>query len=318
MDEEVYFVSIADCVIVEENSLPTNDVMLAEIIDCDDEADSSQGSHVNEAMEYQVAQLCLPPKISTSALYTAIEEKHWEQACDLMDYCENECLFKFEEKWNGWTALHKACFHRSIPIEFFHDLLDLTLKANDGVLVKDKWGDTALHLACQHSTDEMILLLLENCPSATCVKNKHGGLPLHTAVHYECTRNILHRLLEANPEAIHVQNNYDNTPLHNFLHSQKFIYAPIIRLPDSIPLYGGDHVEICFVLVLLLQASQNFNLDESSSHDSFLLLHSALDVNAPIDFITLILDNYKKEFCEFDHAGNMPIHIAVALKGERN
>merc|ERR1712070_1098934 len=78
-------------------------------------------------MEYQVAQLCLPPKISTSALYTAIEEKHWEQACDLMDYCENECLFKFEEKWNGWTALHKACFHRSIPIELFHDLLDLTL-----------------------------------------------------------------------------------------------------------------------------------------------------------------------------------------------
>lgn len=317
-DEDTYIVSVEETTIVYDEAEILNDVLIAHVIEDGvfDVITDEESIHQDETAYFQLAQPCPSKDNRPSALYTAISEKNWEEASELMDFDEKETFFKYAENWNGWTALHKACFEISIPIELFRDLVSFSLELHGEKLITDKWGDTALHLACQHSTDEMILILLDNFPSAATVQNKHGGLPLHVAVHFECPSAIIRELLRINPESVHIANNYDNSPLQSFLHSEKFIYPPSNPSPDSLPLYGGDHDEVCNILRLLLRPKEEKKIEKSiTEFNPFLILHASLYANAPLDFITLILSRYPEEISMEDEEGNMPIHIAVTLKG---
>ena len=316
--EDTYIVSPEDCAVVDpDTEIPDNVLVGHAIVEGERVYDELiQGENVTF---YELSEPYVPVRVDVAALYNAIEEKLWEEATELLSCNENQTkLVNYAEKWNGWTVLHQACVQRFIPIALFEHLLTVCKEIYGDELPIDKWGDTALHLACQHAMDEITSMILDHFPSAASVQNKHGGLPLHTAIHYDSSSFIIHELLLAHPKSIHVKNNHNNTPLQRFINTERYIFPPPIITPDSFPLCGGDHEEICKVLTLLLQYHVQTSKSDCNPEirSSFLILHVSLHVNVPIQFVHLVLSKYPEEICKEDMDGNMPIHIAASITGE--
>ena len=66
---------------------------------------------------------------------------------------------------------------------------------------------------CMTKEEELILLLLELCPSIISMRNSLGNTPFHFAALNGCSQ-VLSRLLSMNPEPIDSVNLLGSTPLH--------------------------------------------------------------------------------------------------------
>ena len=115
----------------------------------------------------------------------------------------------------GFTALHIAC--QSSNREAVDSLLSVE---NINVTIQDGNGDTPLHEACFHGHEIIVKILLEKMktnrkPEVTKVNIKNNaGL---TPFHIACREGhfkIVKLLLEACPELVNVGDNDNATPLH--------------------------------------------------------------------------------------------------------
>ena len=105
---------------------------------------------------------------------------------------------------DGDTPLHilatrKVTLSNIIPL----------IKCNDPD-VKNKLGNTPLHVACQNNNIEFATLLLADLQCNTNIKNDQGEIPLHLAV----SKSLELVKLVVTSETVNVQRNDGDTPLH--------------------------------------------------------------------------------------------------------
>lgn len=93
-----------------------------------------------------------------------------------------------------------------------HDALDN--KASDDVIkVNDGW--LPLHFAlCYNSSLDIINMLIEVYPKVTEIEDNDGWLPLHVALIEKASPNIINMLFNTYPKATEKQTNGGNLPLH--------------------------------------------------------------------------------------------------------
>jgi ankyrin repeat protein len=88
--------------------------------------------------------------------------------------------------------------------------VDLVARCNPGAvaLPDARHGDTCLHIACRNSqtSDEKVRILLRHLTDADGVllRNRFGGTALHSAANHNATLNTLRLLVEANPRVLKV------------------------------------------------------------------------------------------------------------------
>ena len=80
----------------------------------------------------------------------------------------------------------------------------------DNPNVKNKLGNTPLHVACQNNNIEFATLLLADLQCNTNIKNDQGEIPLHLAV----SKSLELVKLVVTSETVNVQRNDGDTPLH--------------------------------------------------------------------------------------------------------
>ena len=107
----------------------------------------------------------------------------------------------------GSTALQNAIAQKQLAA------VDLLLALGADVAVQDRDGSTALHWAIEHDLPKVLESLLQKCPEAVSISDKHGNEPLWTAAfrargQYE----IVSLLLKYGANTQH-RNNVNLTPL---------------------------------------------------------------------------------------------------------
>ena len=119
-----------------------------------------------------------------------------------------KCNFDLQNN-SGYTPLHIVCSNPKSPLE----LVKCVANCDPELKLKDSPCDTALHLACQNHLCEVIQYLLENGHQrATQVPNQDGDLPIHIL----CKRNSLSSIQHMfNVFKFFDQKNFcGNAPLH--------------------------------------------------------------------------------------------------------
>ena len=75
----------------------------------------------------------------------------------------------------GSTALHVAIAEKQL------DMIPVLLDLGADVMIQDANGSTALHYAIEHRLPAVVESLVERCPEAVSISDKHGNQPLWTA-----------------------------------------------------------------------------------------------------------------------------------------
>ncbi|KAF4517990.1 hypothetical protein B566_EDAN008826, partial [Ephemera danica] len=193
-----------------------------------------------EAVEFLLNQDCSVETRSNTgntAFHFAAERNHIKILEILLT--RNESLLNSQNN-DGQTSLHVACWEGKIEAAEFlvrHDcsvterdgcgntvfhyasykdqiqILDLLLQQHNSLLnIKDKDGNTTLHVACLFGKINVVLYLLsKDCSVTDC--NNSGFSALHCAAknnHIEIMRLLLHR----DTSLLNMQNKYSQTALH--------------------------------------------------------------------------------------------------------
>ncbi|MEL7340192.1 MAG: ankyrin repeat domain-containing protein, partial [Bacteroidota bacterium] len=113
---------------------------------------------------------------------------------------------QLQQDANGNTLLHQAILDKKKD-----HLLQLLAKSNAALAIKNKEGDTPLHLACALGYREMVQAILQAGPDVNA-RNYTYATPLHQAI--EAGHKGLIELLVAQGAEIEARNNLSQTPLH--------------------------------------------------------------------------------------------------------
>jgi hypothetical protein len=93
--------------------------------------------------------------------------------------------------------------------------------APDAVTRQNIDGETALHLACGASSEEVQELIIESCPGAAGMVDNDGETPLHLAVIGGASLSVICQLVKANPYTVMRPNHRNRTPFDNLRRSYK-------------------------------------------------------------------------------------------------
>jgi ankyrin repeat protein len=93
--------------------------------------------------------------------------------------------------------------------------------APDAVIRQNIDGETALHLACGASSEEVQELIIESCPVAAGMVDNDGETPLHLAVISGASLSVICQLVKANPYTVMRPNHRNRTPFDNLSRSYK-------------------------------------------------------------------------------------------------
>lgn len=113
---------------------------------------------------------------------------------------------QFQQDVNGNTLLHQAILDKNKS-----ELVQLLEKSNAALAIKNKEGDTPLHLACALGYRELVEAILQAGPDVNA-RNYKYATPLHQAV--DAGHKGLIELLVAQGAEIESRNNLSQTPLH--------------------------------------------------------------------------------------------------------
>ena len=109
----------------------------------------------------------------------------------------------------GWTPLHIAAIFGACP-----DIVEILLKQPGiNINARDRWGETALHLAARFDREEILGLLLEQPGIDEKATTNSGASVLHTAVIDFGGPNILRRLLSSPNTDPNAGDNQSLTPI---------------------------------------------------------------------------------------------------------
>eukprot|EP01130_Rhizamoeba_saxonica_P000161 TRINITY_DN10161_c0_g1_i1.p1 TRINITY_DN10161_c0_g1~~TRINITY_DN10161_c0_g1_i1.p1 ORF type:complete len:493 (-),score=78.60 TRINITY_DN10161_c0_g1_i1:61-1341(-) len=130
-------------------------------------------------------------------------DKLYPDITDALLRCDNRQL----QSSKGIYPLHLAAEKQNIDPDYF-DVLD---KHNVDVNIKDRYGNTPLHIASLNDSNLMISWL--STKNIVYVSNNKGNTALHLAIEHEKS-NSLSSLIEHFEELLYIPNSGDIYPIH--------------------------------------------------------------------------------------------------------
>jgi len=256
-------------------------------------------------------------------LFQAINIDDWDAAQKMLNGKVNLCHVNVTASF-GRNALHEACRHHDTPFELVQSLLSVF---GDSPLVQDDDGLTPLHCATIFSSDKIILELVKYCPQALLIANKWGWTPLHYAVYWDRSIEVLEEFAEVEPSSITSKNKLCDSPLNLFFQKWNLGLRTLLNsVNDGLPektvldfeISDHDYLipktskvrDIYDKTVLLIRKAA-----QCTGNASFQVLHTSVKVECcPWSFISLIRRINPEQVSQRDGRGNLPIHIAASSK----
>lgn len=165
------------------------------------------------------------------------------------------------------------------------------------IKVKDKNGDTLLHLSLKRKAPEAVVLaLLGAWPGAVKETGKYGYCSLHYALKNKDTpESVLFALIKACPSAVNVKDKYGRTSLHTAVKTTD--------TPEGV-LYTPEGV-----LLSLIAACADAVMQKDKDGNS--LLHIALENKNSDAVVHAIRTTWQEAVKEKTKCGDTPLHTAI-------
>ena len=276
------------------------------------------------------------------AIYEVIYSKDWEAATVLLnDKRFTKYLTHLDR--NGRTCLHWACMKKA-PLSIIQLLL---LEYTDALLQVDAFGQTPIHSAVEHCSQEVISIMLKKkkksiIKSSSFEKNKSGSIPPLTLA-LLCERNptIIKLLLLHDPMQVRFveDNNKENqnggVPIEIFFrrHLRNIIgYShnidPVTGFSNLVVSHDTVIQEIYMIASYMLQAviyteplmvqTDNHHIQKRQKDfvivDSWNILPAAIECpQCPHQFVDLILRLHPEQATYLDETKKSPLHLACSL-----
>ena len=131
-------------------------------------------------------------EIGRTALHAAASKGHQEVVAVLLEHPGVDPNVVTLD--TDWSSLHLA-----VSVAIFGacpDMVEILLKQPGiNINARDRWGETALHLAARFDREEILRLLLDQPGIDEKATTNRGASVLHAAVHYSGGPNVLGRFL---------------------------------------------------------------------------------------------------------------------------
>ena len=215
---------------------------------------------------------------------------------------------------NGRTWLHRIFLYVKGTGYLTNNIHTLLAAKTDLTEMADASGMIALHYALHRDYGdggEVVRLLLLHTPRCLwSAQNDMGRTPLHFAILWNRTVDVVLALVMACPELLQIRDNENKTPMDYFVtyHNIEdcdslFWNLQVLGLDDSIP---SDEIARAFFV-----ASPYGHVTNNGE----LILHAALYTNGcPLSIVGLFIVNQPHLTSIVDGNGNLPIHIACRLR----
>jgi Ankyrin repeats (3 copies) len=136
-----------------------------------------------------------------------IEDQRWDEAYERFLAAPDETR-KIVNPSLGWTKLHWLCNVGSAPQSLIELVASLYPEAI--ALPDNRYGDTPLHMLCRNSVtsaDNVKILLshLSDVSEGILIRNRFGGTALHSASNHNAVLEVLQELITANPRILRVR-----------------------------------------------------------------------------------------------------------------
>ena len=128
-------------------------------------------------------------------------------------------------------------------------------------------------------------------------KDDEGNLPLHLAIQYGLSLEVVKALVEAYPDGVTVKNNYNRVALHE-----------LVFLDEDDSEFPRDYVDV-EVLKFMLEVHP----EGSKNTDNLgnLPLHSSIKFDLSLEIIRILILVYPESLLVQNKYGNLPLHKAA-------
>ena len=180
---------------------------------------------------------------------------------------------------NGFTPLMLLLQHgQCITVAKY-----LIFECSCNLLLQNKCGDTALHIASSSGDYTLVQELLKHDDGlkTTMISNRLGDIPLHLAClhsHVKCAE----LLAEANLDGLHAKNNGNLIPLQYALHNSKLTFLLIMKMENYLDKNGNSPLHIACLIsdITLANIAAKLTLNPNiANHDGDTPLHLACRYN---------------------------------------
>ncbi|XP_036355810.1 E3 ubiquitin-protein ligase MIB2-like isoform X3 [Octopus sinensis] len=196
-------------------------------------------------------------------------------------------------------------------------IIDILIDAGGQVGAKDRWGETALHLAVICDEPHPVEILLSR-GSEVNPRNEDGRTPLHVA----CSRGYLHIvdiLLGHNGIDANVVDNNGDTPLHEAVRERKYKVVCAMLKQDSVNLeivnkeYRTPLLEAVSnghlgIIQRLIARGANVNALNHGGNNCLHLALATKEFNSEVEHMTML-----DQFCEELKLGNEERYSGVVV-----
>ena len=247
----------------------------------------------------------------------------------LLSHADGHIAAQIKEDCHGYLPLHFAIRYR-LPFDIISLLID-TYK--EGLFEYDRSQWTSIHIACYfNSSPSIIDLLLRTEPSLAKMKTKQNATGLHIACRRKHNPETIKLLSKYYPDAGKEFMNGQWSPLHLAIWhgaSEDALMALISAYPDittkstsssgQTPL--GLYWSNCMVSRNVISKLLDPSFSTQAQKESHGLIHKVLRFPQKIpNLLTYVLEEFKEDVEDwaktYDDEGNLPLHVAIELKGE--
>jgi len=217
----------------------------------------------------------------------------------------------------GQTALHVASY-RYPPLGAVEAIL--AARPECTTLVNNS-GETPLHLATDHSEEDVQLAILQCGPKAASMRDKYGDTPLHLACSSgdATSERFVDELLLACTDAVHMKNKagvlpmfklplreeYDETGRYILHESQSDSNSKKFRFEED------DENYKIVMKILKVGMFRTFRLNFESSGWIFRELHAVAAMPCPIDVVEAAITKFPEQAKDQDHDGMTALAYAA-------
>lgn len=250
-----------------------------------------------------------------------IEDHEWARAMDRVRTHPHEARTIVNPSL-GWTKLHWLCSIGSTPTEMIELVASLYPEA---IIIPDnRYGDTPLHIICRNSqtSAEKIRTLLKHLPQdgeGVLIRNRFGGTALHSASNHNAVLEALQALVTKDRRILRVTTHDGIHAVSALWHSYIQTipgYMIVARILEGDVVNEG-HFERFWGKATFLAteyyrqtrlsryAAANTNADETRSGP---VLHGLLQCNVPINFFKVAVRRNPRDAEFVDELVNLPLH----------
>ncbi len=234
---------------------------------------------------------------------------------------------------DGWAPLHSACYNKNMKLDIIQLLVDA---APDTLGSTDDHGRMPLNILCFGRMDEatsihILKLLIEKYPNAVRHVGDGGRLPIHIAARESNSAEFCQVLIEAYPGSERIANAAGELPLHRACISTNVAKVEYFYklYPDAInhettngnfPIHyaisisnRSDKLAVAVdILKFLLDCDPGVKLQWAGGMSllqvACLEKYSDSNIDAALEIIQVIYDDYPESIRIEDSGGQLPLH----------